>query len=576
MNWPKKIDILFLAREKKKLYFLFFLVIVMAIMEVVGIASVAPFVSIVSNPEVIHTNIYLSKIYSILELQDESQFQVYLGFFVLTLLILTNAFSAFVQWRIVRFTNEQVHNLSVRLMTAYMFQSYDFFIQRNTSELSSSILSEVNRAVGGAILPSMQVVARIVVIVFIFVLLIFVDPLVSIATLLVLGLGYWLFYLVFRSTLRELGSGLGAINSDRYKAVNEALKLIKEIRIKGKEGVFIDRFSLPSSRSVRYLSASSLISLIPRYFVESIAFGGVILTIVYAVANNSIDKTLPILSLYILAGYRLLPAIQQLYSNFTRLRFNIPSLNSLALNLKNIELSSNKAADSIRMRFSESIEILGVDYKYEQNDALVLKNVNFRIERNTTVGLIGGTGSGKTTLINILLGLIKPSGGEVKIDGIGLSERHIPSWQRMIGYISQDFHMLDDTILNNITLSDKEPDINRVREVVRMANIDSYINSLEQGLNTNIGENGVRLSGGQKQRLGIARALYENPELLIFDEATSALDSHTEELIMEAIYSLSGQKTIVIISHNTKILSRCDSVYALNDGIIKKQAITKF
>ena len=406
-------------------------------------------------------------------------------------------------------------------------------------------------------------------------LLIIVDiKLTLIVGFLLLGAYLIIFYSVSRF-LNISGNKRLINNQLRFTTINEAFGAAKEVKLGGLEKSFINRFSNSAQIYAQTHASRMVISALPRYILEAIAFGGILLMILYIMSKTgSFNSTLPIVSLYVFAGYRLMPAIQQIYEAFTQLTFIRPSLDKLCEDLQNLK-SFNENKDQEILPFKKSINLRNIHFSYPNTPRITLSELNLSISAKSTVGIVGVTGSGKTTMIDIILGLLEPQKGTLEIDGKVVTKKNIRSWQSSIGYVPQQIFLSDDTIASNIAFGLETEDINQeaVEKASKIANLHEFvINELPKKYQTKIGERGVRLSGGQRQRIGIARALYHNPQLLILDEATSALDNQTEKAVMDAINNLGKNITIILIAHRLNTIKMCDKNYILENGKIKKEA----
>jgi ABC-type multidrug transport system fused ATPase/permease subunit len=353
-----------------------------------------------------------------------------------------------------------------------------------------------------------------------------------------------------------------------YKATNEALSSVKYIKVRGVEKEFVNSFCVPSKKISSYNTMNQMMTLIPRYILEVIVFGGMILIVMVSSTNN--PEVIPIMSLYAMAGYRLMPAIQSIYTGIVSIRYNISAFNMMTSNLSEADATIDLKPKPLRLIFNNKIEMEDIEYMYLNAKTTTINKINLTVKHNTTVGIIGTTGSGKTTLVDILLGLLSPNSGHIKIDGIKLNNNNISAWQDSIGYVPQSINLIDGTIRNNVAFGvpNNSIDDNQVIRALKIANMYDFVSSLDDGCDTLIGEKGVRLSGGQQQRIGIAMALYNNPSVLILDEATSSLDSITENTIMDTIHNLSHKKTIVMIAHRLSTVKECDIIYMMDKGKI--------
>lgn len=548
----------------------------MGIVEVVGVVSIVPFISIVTNNDIVFENRYLYQLYQFLNFDGMDDFLLFVGFLILLILAFSNGFSAFTTWMIIRFTCFMEHSLSTNLLIKYLRHPYVFFLNKNTAELSKNILSEVGRVVGGVFNPALQMITKIVSAIFITSLLIYMDPMLAFTVILVLGGAYAVIYKLVRRKLSRIGEDASTMNLHRYKSANEAMGGIKELKILGREKLFIDEYSESFRQFVSYAATSKMYTQLPRYALETVAFGGILLIILYLISTkNSVEQILPLVALYAFAGYRLMPALQSIFSNMATIRYNLAGLdilyddfNEFVGDTASIDVNEQDELSS-NLEFNKNIEIVGGSYSYPGSTSLVVDNLNISIDVNSTVGFVGTTGSGKTTTVDIILGLLSMQKGNILVDGVEVSTRNVQQWQRQLGYIPQTIFLSDDTVANNIAfgVDTKDVDPVLVESAAKTANIHEFIlKELPEGYQTYVGERGVRLSGGQRQRIGIARALYHKPKVLILDEATSALDSVTENSIIDSIHKLSHKITIIMIAHRLATVRNCDVIFQFERG----------
>ena len=575
INTLSKILFFFKAGQRKTIAFIFCCMIITGIIEMGGVAVIFPFISVATKPEVIQTNFYLHAIYEKLGFSDPKQFILFLGAVVFVFFVLGNAFSAFTIWFSFRFSYFKGKEISCDLLNKYLSQPYMFFLNRSSSDFVNTILTEVLKVVSGVFANCLQLFARSFVILFIFTFLIIIDVRLALTVFSVLGIAYFLMYRFVRRRLFHAGKIASEITSSRIQTITETIGAIKELKILGKEPYFKNAFQEQSLKFAKSEIISQLAPLLVRYIIEAIALGGMVLIALYLIAtHDNIEKFMPLLGLYALAGYRLMPAMQQVFSGFTSLKYNLAALNKL---YAEFQISLSKVAKplnvSVKIPFEESISIENVSFVYDDlKPRKILNNLNLTINKNNIIGIVGTSGAGKTTLVDIILGLLKPSIGHLAVDNVVVDENSLQAWQRKIGYVPQNIFLLDNTVQANIALGIPENEINHqaLENASKLANLHTFISQeLIDGYKSKIGERGVCLSGGQRQRIGIARALYHEPELLIFDEATSALDGINEEIIMEAISNLGGQKTIIMIAHRINTVKKCDLIYVLNEGEIQ-------
>ena len=562
-------------RERRELVFLTLAVLVTALLEVVGIVSVMPFMAVVGNQSLVHSNPALASLYSMFGFSTERAFLFFLGAAALAMLIVGNLISAASSLWQLRFANRCANSLAERLLAKYLGMDYEFYLNKNGADIAKNIWYEVYRVIGGLVIPGLQIVTKAFVVALILVMLVAVNPALALAIGAVLGLAYLAIYRALRERLKRIGEDSSRDIALAYKALGEAIGGIKDVKILGREGNFFSRFSAPSRMASQSSAAQQAMAMFPRYMLESVAFGGILLLTMYLIAVDSdLGRVLPVLGLYAFAAYRLMPALQQIFGNLTQIRFNTPALDELLKDLEHApDLSTFRLPvdGESPLGLGVAFEMSGITYCYPEATRPALRGIDLRVERNTLVGLVGATGSGKTTCVDLMLGLLSPQAGELRVDGRVLCEADMRAWRRSIGYVSQQIFLTDDTVARNIAfgLDEAQIDMEAVKRAARIANIDGFIEGeMQSGYNTVVGERGIRLSGGQRQRIGIARALYHDPALLILDEATSALDNLTETAVMEAIDRLAGRKTIVVVAHRLSTVRDCDRIFMFDKGAI--------
>jgi ATP-binding cassette, subfamily B, bacterial PglK len=551
-----------------------------ALLQVAGVVSVMPFIALVADPSIAQQNPWLAPVYERFGFEGPHQFLVALGVGVIVLLVVTNAFSAFGRWVTLRFVWDTHHLLSHRLLSAYLNEPYDFFLTRNTSELSKSLLSEVREVIDGIVLPWLDVISKGLLTVCLLGLLMFVDPLLALVAGGTLGGAYAGIYLLVRNKQQLLGERRHVAFGDRFWIAGEAFGGIKDVKVMGSERYFLSRFEETSVRYSRATTSSTVIEELPRYALETLAFCGIIVTIIYLLeTRDSLGSVLPLIALYAMAGYRLLPALQAIFASLSGIRFHTPALITLHRDLfhgsRTAEMHRSGAAGAARglRPLRREIRMCDVEFRYPGAAQPSLRRVNLVIPRDSSIGLIGPTGSGKTTLVDLLLGLFSPTAGTILIDGVPLTEDDMAAWRRNVGYVSQSVFLSDSSISQNIAFGIPEAEIDRtaVERAARSARLHELVERLPDGYDTVVGERGVRFSGGERQRVAIARALYRDPDVLVMDEATSALDSVTEEAVMQAVRDLSGHKTLILIAHRLTTVRDCDTIYLLEEGSVSAQ-----
>ncbi len=587
MQTLKKLLFLLTSRERKNASLLLLMMLIMASLDMIGVASILPFMAVLADPSIVETNLILKKMFqsfNVFGVQSSKDFIFALGVMVFVALVTSLTFKALTTYAQMRFVLMREYSISKRLMEGYLHQPYSWFLGRNSADLGKSILSEVSLVVGSGITPFMDLIAQTMVATAIIILLIIFDPKLALIVGLVLGFAYGLFFMVVRRYLNQIGKKRLESNFLRFKSINEAFGASKEIKVGCFEKNYVKKFSDAAINTAQTQASAGAINLLPRYFLETVAFGGILLILLYKMAQtNSFSSSLPAISLYVFAGYRLMPAVQQIYLSFAKLAFVGASLDNLNYEIRNLKSfnhnhnhnhNHNQDQDQDVLSLKKKISLKNIHYSYPKSSRESLKNINLNIPVKSTVGLVGPTGSGKTTTIDIILGLLEAKKGTLEIDGQVLTKKNLRSWQKSIGYVPQQIYLADDTIAANIAFGVEHKDIKKesIEKASKIANLDQFVlEELPKQYETTIGERGIRLSGGQRQRIGIARALYHNPKILVLDEATSALDNQTEKAVMDAIDNLSKNITIILIAHRLSTVKKCDKIFLLEKGELKNE-----
>ncbi len=580
INLIKKIKIIIAPQEKWQLLVLFASILLTALFQTLGVVSILPFMSIVMQPEIIESNRWLNWLYNSLGFTSVNSFIIFIGILMLLIIIIGNLTSALATWLKVRFVWRKNHNISSALLKKYLSLPYVYFLTKNTADLTKNILSEVDVLTGNFILPLIDIMVKGFVVIGILSMLLFTNIYITILSAIMFSGSYALIYFYFHDKLKVNGAKRLKENMLRFKTAGEALSGIKDIKVTGREAFFYYRY-LRHSREFSNLQAwSSLIGNIPKYFLETIAFGGIVTLVLYFISTaGNANEVVPMVSFFAFAAYRLMPALHVVFAAFTRIRFSQATVNRIIKDLSEKggfrEQFLVYEKDPIKpMPFNTSLQLKEVSYNYPNTNEPVIHNINLSIQRNSSIGLVGPTGAGKTTLVDIILGLLIPQKGEFFVDGVKINENNILNWQKNLGYVPQHIYLSDDTIMNNIAFGIPSEKIDRKagEYATRISNLhDFIISKLPNGYETIVGERGIRLSGGERQRVGIARALYHDPEVLVFDEATSSLDGITESAVLEAINNIAKLKTLIIIAHRLTTVKNCDIIYLIDKGKIIAQ-----
>jgi ABC-type multidrug transport system fused ATPase/permease subunit len=570
---------IFSAKEKRNLVLIFVTVLISGLFQVGGIVSILPFIAVATNPDIITTNTWLISLSNYLSLSGQREILLVLGSVSFCVLIVSNLVIGFNLWITMRFVVKNSHELSTRLLNYYLKQHYLYHISRNSAVLMKNLMVENGRLFNGVVMTVLTISSKYISVLFIISMLFVVDPLLVLVAMITLGGSFLLIYITIRRKLAEIGLHNSQLFSERHQLANESLGGIKDLKLLGRMKYYVDRYAIVTDDIIQNNVYARTVSEMPRYFLETIAFGGILLIALYLVSEGNAANLMPLLSLYAFAGYRLMPALQGIFHGHAVLKNNIPVVKVLEEELSSLSNSTTLARlndtleesrDSSRLALSERIRFVDVSFTYSDSKSFALNRLTLEIPARSSVAFVGTSGAGKTTCIDLLLGLLEPQNGKMLIDDIEIDKSNIRQWQNNIGYVPQSIYLSDATIAQNIALGIERDQImmEAVEKAAKMASLDNFINSLPDGYQTLIGEHGVKLSGGQRQRIGIARALYHNPEVLVLDEATSALDTPTEQAIMESIHSLSGYKTIIIIAHRISTIRECDTIFHLENGSV--------
>jgi len=563
----------------RQLYLVLALILVMSMIETLGVASIMPFIAVLSDPASIDRSPYLSFVFRELGFSSRKSFVFFLGVATVSILVGSIALRALTLWAQVRFTDLQTHYLATRLVEAYLRRPYGWFLTQHTGDIGAKVLTEVTIVLQQAAFPMMNLIAHGVVALMLVVLLLSVDSILAALALLVLGGSYWLVFNLLKKFIQRLSDVRISANRARYKALNEIFGGIKDVKVSGHESTFLDRFRAPSERMARASIAASMVGEMPSFVMQSVVFGGMLVSILYLErAYGDIQGALPVIGLFALAGYRLMPALQGVYKAMTSIRYSSAVVEALYSDVSAFAEApvtadfGRELAKAIRpIRLERKLSLRSVSFQYPQAERPALTNLSIDIDARTTVALVGSTGCGKTTTVDIIMGLLDPASGQLIVDEQEISPANLRAWQRNIGYVPQTVFLTDDTVAANIAFGvpPDEIDWHAVTRAAQDADLhDFVVSELPDGYQTVVGERGVRLSGGQRQRIAIARALYRDPDLLIFDEATSALDNVTEQVVMSAVYRLAKKKTVIMIAHRLSTVRSCDVIFLMQQGQI--------
>jgi ATP-binding cassette subfamily C protein len=556
----KKIFSILDWKDKKKFLFLSLLILLISIFEVMSIGMVFPLVSFLVDEN------NISKFKNLFQLNNFNNEEI----IRLTILFVSAIFIAkfiltiFFQIRQNRIIFQLMHSLLKKIYTKYLNQPYSFFLNKNTSHLISNLSTQVPDVIYNFIMPMMLLFSEILILAFIVILLVIVDyKTILIAS--IVGFISFLFLRMVNNQIKFLGTARVFNEKKKMQNIQQSLLAIKETILFDRQNYFINKFNKFSSATTIILSKYFSFLELPKILLELIGFIFLILLIFffYYLGYNG-REILPLIVIFSLAAYKILPSANRIINSIQRMRFTTGAIDSVYYEIRN---SKNTIVDIKNdspkpLQFNNFINIKNIFFKYQGSSRFILKNFNLKINKGEILGIYGKSGSGKTTLINILLGLLEPSKGIVLIDSIDI-KKNIKSWQKNIGYVPQIIHLLNSSIKENINLGFFDKNNITIKASLQLSQLDNFVKNLKNKEKTSIGEDGVKISGGQRQRLGIARAIYRNPEVLILDEPTSSLDNETEEDFIKTIFSMKRKKTIIIVSHKDSVLKKCDRIIKL-------------
>lgn len=568
----KKINYVLDRRQKINLLILLLIIFVGAFVELLGVSSILPVVNVATSPETIEQTWYLSWLKQILGLQDAGQMLVVLSVILIIIYIFKNIYVTMMYNMQYSFIFGNQKKLAVKLMDCYMHQDYLFHVSKNVAELQRNVTSDVN-GFFTVVLNFLQFLAEISVCIVIVLYLLMQDFVTTMAVAILLFVFVGLFAGLFKKILGEKGRKNREVNVQVTKWILQSFSGIKEIKVINAEDFFIYNYNKYYSQFATLQRQQSMLTFVPRPVMETVCICGLLIAVILKLTIDSSDiaSFIPTLSVFAIAAFRMLPSFNRITGYLGGIMFSKPSIDAIYQDLKEVE-QLQRHRESIEkneenMPLTKLIQMNQVSFKYPESDKWILKNADIEIKKNSSVAFVGASGAGKTTAADLILGLLEPTEGRILVDGTDI-RTNMAAWHEKIGYIPQTIYLMDDTIRANIAFGIDEADINEagIYNAVKEAQLDEFIAQLPDGIETEIGDRGVKLSGGQRQRIGIARALYRNPEVLVLDEATSALDNDTEKEVMEAIDSLHGTRTLIVIAHRLSTIQNCDEIYEVGNG----------
>jgi len=567
-----KLNYIFNASQKRRMVLLMVCIFIGASLELLGVSLIMPLIQLISTPEVVTENGVLSTIYNALNMKSVSGFFIFLVIVIIVLYFLKNLYLSVLYYFQYSFIYNNQLKVAGRLIDCYLKKPYTYHLDHNTSDMIRNIMLDTDRLFQ-LILSFLNVMSEILLSLLLVIYLLVSDPLMSctVAGLLLICMA------AFRILTKKKVHSYGKMNQEydgrMHQAINQALGAVKDIKILHRERYFVDSFVSCGNKKMTALINTNFFGTIPKYIIETITVAAIMLVLIYKLMTGTdLNTLLPVLASFAVAAFKLLPSVGKVSNYLNNITFLKPSIDLIYHDLKETEDMENVVIedpdDGARHSAEPSeIRVEKLFYRYPKTDNDVLKGVSFNVTLGTSIGLIGESGAGKSTLADVILGILYPGDGRVMYGSMNVHEYPL-KWAKKLAYIPQAIYLADESIRKNVAfgIDDKEIDEDKVWEALDEAQLSSFVRSLPEGLDTEVGERGVRLSGGQRQRIGIARALYGNPEILVLDEATSALDSETETAVMEAIERLHGKKTLIIIAHRLTTIKNCEYIYRVEAG----------
>ena len=573
-----KVNYILDRAQKIKLVILLIVIFIGAFVELLGVSSIMPLINVATDSNAVEKTWYLTKIRDFFGFTEEKQIVVFLSVILIVIYIIKNIYVTMqynVQYKFI-FNNQR--RLAVKMMNAYMHQNYLFHVSRNVAELQRNVTEDVN-GFYTVVLNILQLIAEVSVCVVLVIYLMNTDIMTTIVVAVLILIFAIFFGIIFKKVLVKKGQENRQVSISLTKWVLQSFSGIKEIKVMNKEKYFLDNYSKTYKRFTVLQRQQTMLSFISRPTMETMCICGLLLTLIVKMVwlNENVADFIPALSVFAVAAFRMLPSFNRISGYMSTIMFNRAAVDVLykdLIDIANLNINSSEQNMNSEIKvISKGIDIRNISFKYPNTEKWVLRNLSMHIEPNTSVALIGASGAGKSTLADIILGVLEPQQGDIVVDNTNIKD-NLATWHKCIGYIPQIIYLMDDTIKANIAFGLEKDEVNEgnLWKAIQEAQLEQFVKSLQEGLDTVIGDRGVKLSGGQRQRIGIARALYNQPTVLILDEATSALDNETEKEVMQAIDGLKGSRTLIIIAHRLTTIKNCDFIYEVkNSEIIERK-----
>lgn len=571
----QKIRMIFNRTQKIKFVVLFCMLFAGSVLELMGVSLILPFVQLVMDTDGTD-NALFQWFGRLVGAESQRELLIWLGLLLIAVYLIKNTYLLFAKYVQLRFVFNNRLELSGRLMRNYMKKPYPFHLEKNSSEILRSVTSDVNNLYE-LVMDVIDLVSNLLIIAMLAVYLLYTDVVITLVVAALLGLCSYFYFAIMRKRTVDYGKQNQIYNGKMIQAVNQALGGIKEIKVLARENYFVRAYEENGRYYASSLKKSQFYRNAPKYLIETVCVCGVLATILIKLQMGAdVQELVPQLSVFAMAAFRLLPSVNQVNNLLNGILFLKPSIDRIYEDLQEAGAKKNERPperDYRRLPAADAVRFEHVTFRYPGTEKEILSDLSVELPLKKSIGLVGSSGAGKTTFMDLLLGLLSPDQGRICYGDSDIRD-YPDAWGHKLGYIPQSIYLADDTIRRNVAFGIPDSEISeaKVRRALEEAQLLEFVDGLDDGLDTMVGESGVRLSGGQRQRIGIARALYQQPEILVLDEATSALDTETEQAVMEAVERFRGRCTLMMIAHRTSTLENCDQIYRLEDGKLYRTA----
>tara|TARA_X000001036_G_C20672250_1_gene802894 strand:- start:627 stop:2429 length:1803 start_codon:yes stop_codon:yes gene_type:complete len=566
-------------KYKSKLILIQFLLLISSIFEILSIFSVGPLFQILSNPDIIYDeNHIIYKFYNYFEFNSFKNFLLFVVFIIFSVLFISTSILTYSTYSLSMFSATLGQVLRNNLFKYFISQEWLFHAKSSASDYIEKVSFETGRVASSIILPALLTNAKFLTGILIIISLTIYNPLASVVCFFLFGSIYIIIFKLVKSRMLNHGVHQGKTMNSMYRIMSESFLGIKEAIVYGNQKKYFDMFAESGEKFANSTGKITFLGNAPRYILEFLAIVIIIIFILFIllISKTDFNQTLPILAVYVFAGYKLLPIFQQIYFSSTQIKSALPALKKIEIELKNstkYHLENNK---NIKSDFNysnlDNIIFSNVSFSYDEGDKKAIKNLSLSVKKNSLNYIVGSSGSGKSTLLDLILGLIFPKNGEILIGNKKLSKENSKNWHKNIGYVGQNIFLIDDTIKNNICFNNYNEivDEEKFKKAIENSCVDKFLTDLPKGIDTIVGDRGIKLSGGQRQRVALARAFYQDKKIMVLDEATASLDGIVEKNVIDQLKEFSKSKIVIMVTHNVKLCNEADNIFLLDSGKIKK------